>query len=214
MGTVTEINDYLRLLYARVGVPYCINGHGAIKSSSVEQIVDEVLALPERTRMQILAPIVRRRKGQHKAIFERVQKDGYVRVRVDGNMYELSEEIALDKNVKHNIEIIVDRLVVKPGIEKRLTDSVENVLQLAEGLLLVDVIDGEPMNFSQSFSCPVCEISIDEIEPRSFSFNNPFGACPECFGLGYKMEFSEELMIPDPSLSINQGAIADLGWQS
>ena len=214
VGTVTEINDYLRLLYARVGVPYCINGHGAIKSSSVEQIVDEVLALPERTRMQILAPIVRRRKGQHKAIFERVQKDGYVRVRVDGNMYELSEEIALDKNVKHNIEIIVDRLVIKPGIEKRLTDSVENVLELAEGLLVVDVIDGESLNFSQSFSCPVCEISIDEIEPRSFSFNNPFGACPECFGLGYKMEFSEELMIPDPSLSINQGAIAVLGWQS
>ena len=172
------------------------------------------MALPERTKIQLLAPVVRGRKGTHAKLFERAKKSGYVRVRVDGNMYELSEEIALDKNVKHNIEIIVDRLVVKPGIEKRLTDSVENVLQLAEGLLLVDVIDGEPMNFSQSFSCPVCEISIDEIEPRSFSFNNPFGACPECFGLGYKMEFSEELMIPDPSLSINQGAIAVLGWQS
>ena len=172
------------------------------------------MALPERTKIQLLAPVVRGRKGTHAKLFERAKKSGYVRVRVDGNMYELSEEIALDKNVKHNIEIIVDRLVIKPGIEKRLTDSVENVLQLAEGLLLVDVIDGEPMNFSQSFSCPVCEISIDEIEPRSFSFNNPFGACPECFGLGYKMEFSEELMIPDPSLSINQGAIAVLGWQS
>ena len=172
------------------------------------------MALPERTKIQLLAPVVRGRKGTHAKLFERAKKSGYVRVRVDGNMYELSEEITLDKNIKHNIEIIVDRLVVKPGIEKRLTDSVENVLQLAEGLLLVDVIDGEPMNFSQSFSCPVCEISIDEIEPRSFSFNNPFGACPECFGLGYKMEFSEELMIPDPSLSINQGAIAVLGWQS
>ena len=172
------------------------------------------MALPERTKIQLLAPVVRGRKGTHAKLFERAKKSGYVRVRVDGNMYELSEEIALDKNVKHNIEIIVDRLVIKPGIEKRLTDSVENVLELSEGLLLVDVIDGEPMNFSQSFSCPVCEISIDEIEPRSFSFNNPFGACPECFGLGYKMEFSEELMIPDPSLSINQGAIAVLGWQS
>ena len=172
------------------------------------------MALPERTKIQLLAPVVRGRKGTHAKLFERAKKSGYVRVRVDGNMYELSEEITLDKNIKHNIEIIVDRLVVKPGIEKRLTDSVENVLELAEGLLLVDVIDGEPMNFSQSFSCPVCEISIDEIEPRSFSFNNPFGACPECFGLGYKMEFSEELMIPDPSLSINQGAIAVLGWQS
>ena len=172
------------------------------------------MALPERTKIQLLAPVVRGRKGTHAKLFERAKKSGYVRVRVDGNMYELSEEITLDKNIKHNIEIIVDRLVVKPGIEKRLTDSVENVLELAEGLLVVDVIDGEPLNFSQSFSCPVCEISIDEIEPRSFSFNNPFGACPECFGLGYKMEFSEELMIPDPSLSINQGAIAVLGWQS
>ena len=172
------------------------------------------MALPERTKIQLLAPVVRGRKGTHAKLFERAKKSGYVRVRVDGNMYELSEEITLDKNIKHNIEIIVDRLVVKPGIEKRLTDSVENVLELAEGLLVVDVIDGESLNFSQSFSCPVCEISIDEIEPRSFSFNNPFGACPECFGLGYKMEFSEELMIPDPSLSISQGAIAVLGWQS
>ena len=172
------------------------------------------MALPERTKIQLLAPVVRGRKGTHAKLFERAKKSGYVRVRVDGNMYELSEEITLDKNIKHNIEIIVDRLVIKPGIEKRLTDSVENVLELAEGLLVVDVIDGESLNFSQSFSCPVCEISIDEIEPRSFSFNNPFGACPECFGLGYKMEFSEELMIPDPSLSINQGAIAVLGWQS
>ena len=214
VGTVTEIYDYFRLLYARVGIPHCPKCGREIAKQSVDQMVDQIMALPERTKIQLLAPVVRGRKGTHAKLFERAKKSGYVRVRVDGNMYELSEEIALDKNVKHNIEIIVDRLVVKPGIEKRLTDSVENVLELAEGLLLVDVIDGEPMNFSQSFSCPVCEISIDEIEPRSFSFNNPFGACPECFGLGYKMEFSEELMIPDPSLSINQGAIAVLGWQS
>ena len=214
VGTVTEIYDYFRLLYARVGIPHCPKCGREIAKQSVDQMVDQIMALPERTKIQILAPVVRGRKGTHAKLFERAKKSGYVRVRVDGNMYELSEEITLDKNIKHNIEIIVDRLVVKPGIEKRLTDSVENVLQLAEGLLLVDVIDGEPMNFSQSFSCPVCEISIDEIEPRSFSFNNPFGACPECFGLGYKMEFSEELMIPDPSLSINQGAIAVLGWQS
>ena len=214
VGTVTEIYDYFRLLYARVGIPHCPNCGREIAKQSVDQMVDQIMALPERTKIQLLAPVVRGRKGTHAKLFERAKKSGYVRVRVDGNMYELSEEIALDKNVKHNIEIIVDRLVIKPGIEKRLTDSVENVLQLAEGLLLVDVIDGEPMNFSQSFSCPVCEISIDEIEPRSFSFNNPFGACPECFGLGYKMEFSEELMIPNPSLSINQGAIAVLGWQS
>lgn len=214
VGTVTEIYDYFRLLYARVGIPHCPKCGREIAKQSVDQMVDQIMALPERTKIQLLAPVVRGRKGTHAKLFERAKKSGYVRVRVDGNMYELSEEIALDKNVKHNIEIIVDRLVIKPGIEKRLTDSVENVLQLAEGLLLVDVIDGEPMNFSQSFSCPVCEISIDEIEPRSFSFNNPFGACPECFGLGYKMEFSEELMIPDPSLSINQGAIAVLGWQS
>ena len=214
VGTVTEIYDYFRLLYARVGIPHCPKCGREIAKQSVDQMVDQIMALPERTKIQLLAPVVRGRKGTHAKLFERAKKSGYVRVRVDGNMYELSEEIALDKNVKHNIEIIVDRLVIKPGIEKRLTDSVENVLQLAEGLLLVDVIDGEPMNFSQSFSCPVCEISIDEIEPRSFSFNNPFGACPECFGLGYKMEFSEELMIPDPSFSINQGAIAVLGWQS
>ena len=214
VGTVTEIYDYFRLFYARVGIPHCPKCGREIAKQSVDQMVDQIMALPERTKIQLLAPVVRGRKGTHAKLFERAKKSGYVRVRVDGNMYELSEEIALDKNVKHNIEIIVDRLVIKPGIEKRLTDSVENVLELAEGLLVVDVIDGESLNFSQSFSCPVCEISIDEIEPRSFSFNNPFGACPECFGLGYKMEFSEELMIPDPSLSINQGAIAVLGWQS
>lgn len=214
VGTVTEIYDYFRLLYARVGIPHCPKCGREIAKQSVDQMVDQIMALPERTKIQLLAPVVRGRKGTHAKLFERAKKSGYVRVRVDGNMYELSEEITLDKNIKHNIEIIVDRLVVKPGIEKRLTDSVENVLELAEGLLVVDVIDGEPLNFSQSFSCPVCEISIDEIEPRSFSFNNPFGACPECFGLGYKMEFSEELMIPDSSLSINQGAIAVLGWQS
>ena len=214
VGTVTEIYDYFRLLYARVGIPHCPKCGREIAKQSVDQMVDQIMALPERTKIQLLAPVVRGRKGTHAKLFERAKKSGYVRVRVDGNMYELSEEIILDKNIKHNIEIIVDRLVVKPGIEKRLTDSLEYVLELDEGLLLVDVIDGEPMNFSQSFSCPVCEISIDEIEPRSFSFNNPFGACPECFGLGYKMEFSEELMIPDPSLSINQGAIAVLGWQS
>ena len=214
VGTVTEIYDYFRLLYARVGIPHCPKCGREIAKQSVDQMVDQIMALPERTKIQLLAPVVRGRKGTHAKLFERAKKSGYVRVRVDGNMYELSEEITLDKNIKHNIEIIVDRLVVKPGIEKRLTDSVENVLELAEGLLVVDVIDGEPLNFSQSFSCPVCEISIDETEPRSFSFNNPFGACPECFGLGYKMEFSEELMIPDPSLSINQGAIAVLGWQS
>ena len=214
VGTVTEIYDYFRLLYARVGIPHCPKCGREIAKQSVDQMVDQIMALPERTKIQLLAPVVRGRKGTHAKLFERAKKSGYVRVRVDGNMYELSEEITLDKNIKHNIEIIVDRLVVKPGIEKRLTDSVENVLELAEGLLVVDVIDGESLNFSQSFSCPVCEISIDEIEPRSFSFNNPFGACPECFGLGYKMEFSEELMIPDPSLSIRQGAIAVLGWQS
>ena len=214
VGTVTEIYDYFRLLYARVGIPHCPKCGREIAKQSVDQMVDQIMALPERTKIQLLAPVVRGRKGTHAKLFERAKKSGYVRVRVDGNMYELSEEITLDKNIKHNIEIIVDRLVVKPGIEKRLTDSVENVLELAEGLLVVDVIDGEPLNFSQSFSCPDCGISIDEIEPRSFSFNNPFGACPECFGLGYKMEFSEELMIPDPSLAINQGAIAVLGWQS
>ena len=214
VGTVTEIYDYFRLLYARVGIPHCPKCGREIKKQTVDQMVDSIMSFPERTKIQLLAPVVRGRKGTHAKLLEQAKRSGYVRVQIDGNLYELSEEISLDKNIKHNIEIIVDRLVVKPGIEKRLTDSVENVLQLAEGLLLVDVIDGEPMNFSQSFSCPVCEISIDEIEPRSFSFNNPFGACPECFGLGYKMEFSEELMIPDPSLSINQGAIAVLGWQS
>ena len=209
------LGDTLPKRTSATAVPPSAPGYHACKMAFVwASAYRRSMALPERTKIQLLAPVVRGRKGTHAKLFERAKKSGYVRVRVDGNMYELSEEIILDKNIKHNIEIIVDRLVVKPGIEKRLTDSVENVLELAEGLLLVDVIDGEPMNFSQSFSCPVCEISIDEIEPRSFSFNNPFGACPECFGLGYKMEFSEELMIPDPSLSINQGAIAVLGWQS
>ena len=214
VGTVTEIYDYFRLLYARVGIPHCPKCGREIRKQTVDQMVDQVMALPERTRIQLLAPVVRGRKGTHAKLFDRAKKSGYVRVRVDGNMYELSEDITLDKNIKHNIEIIVDRLIVRPGIEKRLTDSIESVLHLAEGLLIVDVIDGEQMNFSQNFSCPDCGISIDEIEPRSFSFNNPFGACPECYGLGYKMEFSEELIIPDPSLSINQGAIAVLGWQS
>ena len=214
VGTVTEIYDYFRLLYARTGIPHCPKCGREIRKQTVDQMVDQIMSLPERTRIQLLAPVVRGRKGTHAKLFDRAKKSGYVRVRVDGSLYELSEEITLDKNIKHNIEIVVDRLVVKPGIEKRLTDSVESVLHLAEGLLVVDIIGGEPMNFSQSFSCPDCGISIEEIEPRSFSFNNPFGACPECFGLGYKMEFSEELMIPDPSLSINQGAIAVLGWQS
>ena len=214
VGTVTEIYDYFRLLYARVGIPHCPKCGREIAKQTVDQMVDQIMALPEKTKIQLLAPVVRGRKGTHAKLFERAKRSGYVRVRVDGNMYELSENIGLDKNIKHNIEIIVDRLVVKPGIEKRLTDSVESVLHLAEGLLIVDVIGGEPMNFSQSFSCPDCGISIEEIEPRSFSFNNPFGACPQCFGLGYKMEFAEELMIPDPSLSINEGAIAVLGWQS
>ena len=214
VGTVTEIYDYFRLLYARIGIPHCPKCGKAIKKQSVDEMADQIMALPEKTKIQLLAPVVRGRKGTHAKLFERAKKSGYVRVRVDGNMYELSEDISLDKNIKHNIEIIVDRLVVKPGIEKRLTDSIESVLNLAEGLLVVDVIDGETMNFSQSFSCPDCGVSIEEIEPRSFSFNNPFGACPSCFGLGYKMEFSEELMIPDPSLSISEGAIAVLGWQS
>ena len=214
VGTVTEIYDYFRLLYARVGIPHCPKCGREISKQTVDQMVDQIMALPERTKIQLLAPIVRGRKGTHAKLFDRAKKSGYVRVRVDGSMYELSEDITLDKNIKHNIEIIVDRLVVKPGIEKRLTDSVESVLHLAQGLLIVDVIGGEPMNFSQSFSCPDCGISIEEIEPRSFSFNNPFGACPECFGLGYKMEFAEELMIPDPSLSISRGAIKVMGWQS
>ena len=214
VGTVTEIYDYFRLLYARIGIPHCPKCGKEIKKQTVDQMVDQIMELPERTKIQLLAPVVRGRKGTHAKLLERAKKSGYVRVRIDGNLYELSEEIALDKNIKHSIEIIVDRLVVKEGIEKRLTDSIENVLHLAEGLMIVDVIDGEPMNFSQSFSCPDCGISVDEIEPRSFSFNNPFGACPECFGLGYKMEFDEELMIPDRRLSIAQGAITVMGWQS
>ncbi len=214
VGTVTEIYDYFRLLYARIGIPHCPKCGKEIKRQTVDQMVDQILEMEQGTRIQLLAPVVRGRKGTHAKLLERAKKSGYVRVRIDGNLYELSEEIHLDKNIKHNIEIIVDRLVIKPGIEKRLTDSVENVLHLAEGLLMVDVIGGEPMNFSQSFSCPDCGISIEEIEPRSFSFNNPFGACPECFGLGYKMEFDEDLIIPDKSLSIEQGAIAVMGWQS
>jgi excinuclease ABC subunit A len=214
VGTVTEIYDYFRLLYARIGIPHCPKCGREIRKQSVDEMVDQIMALPERTKIQLLAPVVRGRKGTHAKLFEKAKKSGYVRVRVDGNLYELTEEITLDKNIKHNIEIIVDRLVVKEGIEKRLTDSVENVLALSEGLLEVDIIDGETLNFSQSFSCPDCGISIDEIEPRSFSFNNPFGACPDCYGLGYKMEFDPDLMIPDQSLSISQGAIVVLGWQS
>lgn len=214
VGTVTEIYDYFRLLYARIGVPHCPKCGREIKKQTVDQMVDQILELPEGTKIQLLAPVVRGRKGRHEKLFERAKKSGYVRVRVDGNLYELSEEITLDKNIKHNIEIIVDRLVVRPGIEKRMTDSIENVLALAEGLMIVDVIGGEPINFSQSFACPDCGISIEEIEPRSFSFNNPFGACPVCFGLGYKMEFDVDLMIPDQSLSIDEGAIVVTGWQS
>ena len=214
VGTVTEIYDYFRLLYARIGIPHCPKCGKEIKKQTVDQMVDQIMELPERTKIQLLAPVVRGRKGTHAKLFERSRKSGYVRVRVDGNLYELSEEITLDKNIKHNIEIIVDRLMVREGIEQRLTDSIETVLGLAEGLLIVDVIDGEPINFSQSFSCPDCGISIEEIEPRSFSFNNPFGACPECFGLGYKMEFDENLIIPDKSLSIMEGAITVMGWQS
>ncbi len=214
VGTVTEIYDYFRLLYARIGIPHCPKCGRAIARQSVDQMVDQVMALEEGSRIQLLAPVVRGRKGEHAKVLERAKKGGYVRVRVDGNLYELSEEIKLDKNIKHNIEIVVDRLVVKKGIERRLADSIENVLALADGLLEVDVIGGSPMSFSQSFSCPDCGISISEIEPRSFSFNNPFGACPDCFGLGYKMEFDVELMIPDTSLSINEGAIAVTGWQS
>ncbi len=214
VGTVTEIYDYFRLLFARIGVPHCPKCGKEIRRQTVDQMVDQLMSLPERTKIQLLAPVVRGRKGRHEKILERARKSGYVRVRVDGNMYELSEEIALDKNVKHNIEIVVDRLVVKDGIEARLADSIENVLHLAEGLLLVDVDGERSMRFSQSFSCPDCGISIDEIEPRSFSFNNPFGACPVCSGLGYKMEFAPELMIPDTSLSLNEGAIAVMGWQS
>ena len=214
VGTVTEIYDYFRLLYARVGIPHCPGCGREIKKQSVDQMVDQIMEQPEGTKIQLLAPVVRGRKGEHAKVLDRAQKSGYVRVRVDGSLYELTEEIKLDKNIKHNIEIVVDRLVVKPGIERRLTDSVENVLSLAEGLLMVDVIGGETINFSQSFACPDCGISVSEIEPRSFSFNNPFGACPLCYGLGYKMEFDPELMIPDKALSISQGAIQVMGWQS
>ncbi|MBU5481044.1 excinuclease ABC subunit UvrA [Blautia sp. MSJ-19] len=214
VGTVTEIYDYFRLLYARIGIPHCPKCGKEIKKQTVDQMADHIMALPERTKLQLLAPVVRGRKGTHAKLLEQAKRSGYVRVQIDGNLYELSEEIKLDKNIKHNIEIIVDRLVVKPGIEKRLSDSIETVLDLSEGLLMVDTMDGNVRTFSQSFACPDCQISIDEIEPRSFSFNNPFGACPDCFGLGYKMEFDVDLMIPDKSLSISQGAIVVMGWQS
>lgn len=214
VGTVTEIYDYFRLLYARVGIPHCPKCGREIKKQTVDQMVDHIMGMPERTKIQLLAPVVRGRKGTHAKLFEQARKSGYVRVLVDGSLYELNEEIKLDKNIKHNIEIIVDRLIVKPGIEKRLTDSIETVLNLAEGKLVVDTMDGNYVNFSQNFACPDCGISIDEIEPRSFSFNNPFGACPSCFGLGYRMEFDVDLMIPDRSLSISQGAITVMGWQS
>ena len=214
VGTVTEIYDYFRLLYARIGIPHCPKCGKEIKKQTVDQMADHIMSLPERTKIQLLAPVVRGRKGTHAKLLDQAKRSGYVRVLIDGNMYELSEEIKLDKNIKHNIEIVVDRLVVKPGIEKRLSDSIETVLDLADGLLMVDTMDGNIINFSQSFSCPDCQISIDEIEPRSFSFNNPFGACPDCFGLGYKMEFDVDLMIPDKSLSIAEGAITVMGWQS
>ena len=214
VGTVTEIYDYFRLLYARIGIPHCPNCGREIHKQTIDQMVDQIMSLPEGTKLQLLAPVVRGRKGEHAKVLERAKKSGYVRVRVDGSLYELTEEIKLDKNIKHNIEIIVDRLVVKEGINRRLTDSIENVIELANGLMIVDIIGGEPMNFSDSFACPDCGISIEEVEPRSFSFNNPFGACPECFGLGYKMEFDVDLMIPDKTLSINQGAITVMGWQS
>ena len=214
VGTVTEIYDYFRLLYARIGIPHCPKCGKEIKKQTVDQMVDHIMALPERTKLQLLAPVVRGRKGTHAKLLDQAKRSGYVRVQIDGNLYELSEEIKLDKNIKHNIEIIVDRLVVKPGIEKRLSDSIETVLDLSDGLLMVDTMDGNVKTFSQSFACPDCQISIDEIEPRSFSFNNPFGACPDCFGLGYKMEFDVDLMIPDKSLSISQGAIVVMGWQS
>lgn len=214
VGTVTEIYDYMRLLYARAGIPHCPKCGKEIKKQTIDEMVDKVLELPERTKFQILAPIVRGKKGRHEKVFESAKKSGYVRVRVDGNMYELSEEIKLDKNIKHSIEIVIDRLSIREGIEKRLTDSIENALKLGNGLMEVDVIGGETVTFSQNFACPDCGISIDEIQPRSFSFNNPFGACPDCFGLGYKMKFDVDLMIPDKSLSINQGAIVVLGWQS
>ncbi len=214
VGTVTEIYDYMRLLYARIGIPHCPKCGKEIRRQTVDQMVDQLMALPERTKIQLLAPVVRGRKGEHVKVLESARKSGYVRVRIDGNLYELSEEIKLEKNIKHNIEIVVDRLAIREGIEKRMTDSIESVMALSDGLMIVDVIDGEPINFSLSFACPDCGISIEEVEPRSFSFNNPFGACPDCFGLGYKMEFDEDLMIPDKSLSILEGAIVVLGWQS
>lgn len=214
VGTVTEVYDYFRLLYARIGIPHCPECGREIARQTVDQMVDKIMELPEGSRIQVLAPIVRGRKGEHAKVLERAKRSGYVRVRIDGNLFDLSEDIKLEKNLKHNIEIVVDRLVIKEGIEKRLTDSVENALELSEGLLFIDVVKGEQMNFSQSFSCPDCGVSVDEIEPRSFSFNNPFGACPDCLGLGYKMEFDEDLMIPDKSLSISDGAITVMGWQS
>ena len=214
VGTVTEIYDYFRLLYARIGTPHCPNCGKEIRRQSVDEMVDEIMKLPEGTKIQLLAPVVRGRKGEHAKIFDQAKRSGYVRVRVDGNLYELSEEIKLEKNIKHNIEIIIDRLIVKPGLEKRLADSVESVVKLTDGLLVVDVIGQKELTFSQSFSCPDCGISIGELEPRSFSFNNPFGACPECHGIGIKMEFAEELMIPDMSVSIADGAIIVPGWQS
>ena len=214
VGTVTEIYDYMRLLYARIGIPHCPKCGKEIKKQTIDQMVDQIMELPERSKIQLLAPVVRGRKGEHVKVLDQAKKSGFVRVRIDGNQYELSEEIHLDKNIKHNIEIVVDRLIVRSGIEKRLTDSIETAMSLGNGLMMVDVTDREMLNFSQNFACPDCGISIDEVEPRSFSFNNPFGACPDCFGLGYKMEFDEDLMIPDKSLSINEGAITVLGWQS
>ena len=214
VGTVTEIYDYMRLLYARIGIPHCPKCGKEIKKQTIDQMVDQIMELPERSKIQLLAPVVRGRKGEHVKVLDQAKKSGFVRVRIDGNQYELSEEIHLDKNIKHNIEIVVDRLIVRSGIEKRLTDSIETAMSLGNGLMMVDVTDGEMLNFSQNFACPDCGLSIDEVEPRSFSFNNPFGACPDCFGLGYKMEFDEDLMIPDKSLSINEGAITVLGWQS
>ncbi len=214
VGTVTEIYDYFRLLYARIGIPHCPKCGREVKKTSIDQMVDAVMQLPEKTRIQILAPVVRGRKGEHQKLFDKAKKSGYVRVIADGSMYELSENIPLDKNIKHNIDIVIDRLVIKPGIEKRLTDSMENAFELADGNAIVDIIDGESMNFSQNFACPDCGISMEEVEPRSFSFNNPFGACPVCYGLGFKMEFDEDLMIPDKSLAISEGAIQVMGWQS
>ncbi|MBQ1733887.1 MAG: ABC-ATPase UvrA, partial [Lachnospiraceae bacterium] len=214
VGTVTEIYDYLRLLYARAGIPHCPNCGKPIMRQTVDQMTDQIMALPEGSKIQVLAPVVRGKKGRHEKVIEQMKKSGYVRALVDGNMYELDEEIKLDKNIKHNIEVVVDRLIIKPGIEKRLADSIENVLRIAEGLLMIDVQGGERMNFSQSFSCPDCGVSIDEIEPRTFSFNNPFGACPNCAGLGIKMEFTEDSIISDKSLSINEGCIQVIGWQS